>query len=447
MENIVNTLAKHNKKCFLVGGAVRDYLQNKKVADLDFATDATPRELKTFFSGNKIVCAGEQFNVTIINGFEVATFRTDHYQGSNQHNCDIKYADNIFDDLARRDLTINAMAINMHGDGDLIDPYNGLKDLEKKVIRFVGNPYMRIHEDPNRIIRAVRFCSSINGELESATKKAIQDSVKNGTYALIAPERVRLEIVKAMQTKRASKFFETLHQVGLLKKIFPSLDSCYNHDGGPYHKEDVFTHNMLAGDYVSPRFWDTKLAAYLHDVGKPAVFDRKEKTFHGHEVVGASIAEKELRKLKFSNDEIEKITTLIRLHMRFFSTPKAIKRIFVELNNSKAGYKDLLRVKYGDRQGNLNKPDWTFSQIKDKLIHVETIMNDKKSSAFSIKDLEISGNDVMNIFEIDPGKQVGDTLKDIFTRVNDGELKNDREELLNELEVLKTMSAEKKMAI
>jgi len=209
---------------YIVGGAVRDYLLGEDPKDIDFATHATPAQINQVFKDSefKLDFVGASFGVMLISGVEVATFRGDRYFGGGDKDVEITYVDTIEEDLARRDLTINAIAYD--SSGNIVDPFGGRADLEKGIIRFVGDAEDRINEDPNRIFRALRFTARFDFELADDTWDAITVAVDEGIIDGIAPERIRLEILKTLEsTKKASVFWELLFASNILDYIFPEL--------------------------------------------------------------------------------------------------------------------------------------------------------------------------------------------------------------------------------
>lgn len=423
MKEIIKTLYLRGYDIYIVGGAVRDYLQNIKPHDIDLVTNCTPTELNLMFKHRKVDTVGSQFRVTMIDGIEVATYRKDVYD--NKGNLYIAPAKTLREDLARRDFTINAMAIHPKS-GDIIDYYNGQSDLENKIIRFVGDPEQRILEDPLRIIRACRFKAAINGIFDGNTLAYIK---KHALKALpyIPVERIRIEIMKAMHIKKASVFFHALHDIGILSKIFPSMESCYDIDGGKYHAEDVFHHLMLAGDYIKTSCPITKLAAYLHDAGKGLVVTLKDdnNVFYEHAKKGAEAVKKELTMLKFSDKDIKYITKMIELHMDFintYSSEKGTRRALAKLQSFPILIESMVRLKIADNNANKRKEAVTFSWIKNILNKIDKEL----TRDVSIFKLAIDGHDVMRILDIKPCKKVGEILKALHEQVVDNPLLNQR---------------------
>jgi len=415
---------------FLVGGAVRDIIIGKIPHDYDFCTTATPDEIIDLFKSNgyhNIDYVGKSFGVVIVDGVEIATFRSDRYANSKLK--EVKYIDHIFLDLSRRDFTINAMAIDFSG--KLIDIFDGKKDLTNSppMIKFVGDAKERIKEDPNRIFRACRFVASLHGAMDVDTLKAIQDAVKNGVMSKIAPDRIHDEIIKCMQTSQtASIFWEYLRITGILNIMIPDLVRCFNHPHGNHHIEDVWKHSMIAGDRVSCKFPLVKLATYLHDVGKPASYDYQDQTFIDHQKLGTDIVREFLSEFRFSSDEIRKITNLVLIHMdgtRNMSV-KACRRLMAKIHRYGLDWHEWLRVRIGDRAGNLAKTDFRITDIK-KYIHT---IKESREVPFTTHQLELKGGEIIELFGIRPGPKVSIIQNRVLNEVIDGTLENDREKII-----------------
>jgi len=426
---IIKTLCNANYSVHIVGGAVRDLLSGETPNDFDIVTEAGVNQIIPLFPDYKVDLVGESFNVLIIEGIEVSSYRTDCYHNGELIGC--TPALTIEEDLSRRDLTINSIAL-CPVSGDIIDPFDGLSDLKNKIIKFTGNPENRIKEDPCRILRACRFLAKIGGTFDDETSYALDT---NGRLAkTIAPERIRTEIMKAMNTKKASLFFGSMAYIGILEFVLKDLDSCYGLDGGQYHNESVFAHSMIAGDAIHPKFPLLKLAAYLHDIGKyqSSEYDEYDEiTFHAHEKIGSDIVKEELKRLKFSNEEIKYISNLIEFHMRSLRdiSPKAMRRLISKFYENDINYKDYLRLKIADRKANLKKNPFTIQEIKVMIRLFQAEINCEKPT-FSVKDLAINGADVMQVLGIPPGKRVGVILKGLFEAVLNNPELNNREILL-----------------
>lgn len=433
--SILEILNDNGFEAYIVGGAARDILLGKKPSDYDIVTNATYDELVVLFESHKISVVGSSFEVCLIEGIEVATFRKDISQ--NQEDI----PGTIYDDLKKRDLTINAMAINTYN-GDFIDISGGKSDLHDKIIRFNGSAKDRILEDPCRIIRACRFLAKIEGQFSRDTFANLKKYSKLAHK--IAPERIRLEILKAMEERKPSLFFDALYEIELLDHISPGFNCCYKLDGGPYHDETVDTHIKIAGDYITKKNPLLRLTAFYHDHGKPYTFSHKDDgsvSFLKHEIIGADIVESELEKLKFSLKEISYVRDLVKFHMRSIdenTKNRSVRKFLRDLKDHKVSWKDWLRLKIADRKANLKKPDFTKSEIK---IIVSKIYNEISSKshprAFSIKDLKINGKDVMEIFKINGGPFVGEIMDKTLEYVLDDPSKNEYEILRKFIQDLK----------
>ena len=413
---IFSSLLSNGYEAYIVGGAVRDWVFGRQSSDIDIATNATPEQIQAIFkdSGMRMDYVGASFGVMLVAGVEVATFRGDRYFGGGDKDVEITYVDTIEEDLARRDFTINAMA--MDRGGMIIDPFGGQKDIENGILRFVGNANDRINEDPNRIIRGMRFASRFDLSLDDDVMCAViynHDKVKT-----IAPERIRLEIMKTMkEVKDASSFWFLLYVSGVLIEWFPEMIDGMEHDHGNHHSEDIWVHNMIAGDTISTDYPLLKLATYLHDVGKPASFDEKLGTFYEHQHFGADIVRNRLSNLKFSNDEIRFVVNCVLVHMdgtRNMS-PKARRRLKNKLQAYGIEWRDYVRMRMGDRTGNRSRPNFTISQVKDYI----SMFKIEEEVPLSTHDLKLSGADIIRIFSLTPGPIVGKIQRELLKHVID----------------------------
>ncbi len=423
VEYIISTLNDNGFKAFIVGGSVRDFLLGRKSLDFDILTNASLDQIVTIFNSEKVKVVGQVFKVCLVNNIEISPVRFK----KNSNN------DGVFpgNDLEMRDFTINSMAYDLEVK-QVIDLFSSKDDLNKKIVRFTKDPYQRIEEDPLRIIRACRMASLINGSIEPISKKALIEK-KVLVKTKVSPERIRIEILKVMKHKKPSLFFKYLHEIKVLKYIFPCLDRCFSLDGGPFHGETVFEHSMMTGDAISEQYPLLRLAAFLHDAGKydAAVEKDGKLSFAGHEKYTGKI-QSDLKALKFSNKEINYIISVIQIHMRPLkedTTPKAVRRILRVLHQHDIDFHDFLRLRIADKKANLIKAPYTFSEIKSRLKKILNEMNSKKNRAFSIGDLEISGRDIIKILNIDQGPKVGQILEYLFEKVLDEPRLNIKTEL------------------
>ena len=437
---VADRLVNNNFECFIVGGAVRDNLLGKQPKDTDFATNATPDQVVALFKDRKVSTNGKTFKVVMVDGVEVATYRKDRQNELfNAKHCKPVYAKTIEEDLSRRDLTINAMAFNVsktldYFDKTIVDPYKGWEDLNAGIIRFVGNPLERIKEDPNRIIRACRFLAKLEGKFEKGTLEVLQ---KYSHYIkdYVAPERIRIEILKTMELETPSLFFSALHLIGALKYIFPEMDKCFGHQHGKYHLETISEHLMLTGDIISPRFPLVRLSAFLHDIGKPLAFRlQNDGSSINHEQHGGKMVEKRLSDLKFSKKEINTVAQLVYVHMytcRNISS-KASRKLQKKLADREINPRDYLRLKLADRCANLSKDPSTFAPIRELIINCG-IRKTEEELPFTVKSLAVSGGELIDIFNLIPGSIVGKLQKHLLNYVIEtGEEYNVKERLLEE---------------
>jgi len=430
-EEILKLICQSGFNAYIVGGAIRDLLNGDNPHDYDIATNADYDQLIEIFENTEysINTVGKSFGVILIknsNGemIEIAQYRKDNYNINNE--CSIEKVESIHDDLSRRDLTINAMAYCPFT-GEIIDPFNGQEDLFNQILRFVGDPDERIAEDPIRILRIARIAAKLNGEIELNSLNAMiknKDLIKN-----ISPERIRAEIMKSMEYQNASIFINYLQITGILEIIFPTLNKCVYHDHGDHHLEDVYTHMMIVGDSISPKYPMIKLAGYLHDIGKPMSYDPINRTFYGHAEIGADIIVNELKNLRFSNEEIDYISKLIKFHMRELAIEtkdKTIRKLLAEFNTAGISYRDYLRLKFADSNGNLKKNQSLIKKIKIGRLIVNTL---KSNQTLSIKDLKINGGQIMKLLNIKPGPEIGITIKKLFEMVLENPNLNNYEDL------------------
>src|SRR6266404_5575279 len=322
--SICETLLRAGHQALLVGGCVRDILLDRKPADYDVATDATPDEVMALFPGS--VAVGAQFGVIAVsrNGLkvEVATFRTDACYSDGRHPDSVVYARTPKEDVQRRDFTINGLLMR-HDASEVLDYVGGQTDLRAGVIRAIGEPDRRFREDKLRLLRAVRFAARFGFSIEPATFAAIRLHAQEITQ--VSAERVRDELTKLLTEGAARRGFELLEETGLLEVVLPEISALKGVEQPPqFHPEgDVWIHTRLMIEQL-PAGVPPTLAwgVLLHDVGKPATFKSAEETgdrirFDGHVDVGVRMTQVIARRLRFSNEDLEQIVALVANHMRF----------------------------------------------------------------------------------------------------------------------------------
>ncbi len=424
---IVNSLCENGWEAYIAGGAARDLISGAIPSDFDVVTNASYNEIRELFKGHKLSVVGVSFKVCIVDGIEVATYRKNL---SFDNNNEI-IADSIHEDLKKRDLTINAMAF-CPWNGDIVDISNGQKDLKNRVIRFNGSPKDRINEDPCRILRAARFLAKIEGTFAPDTLQKLKEYshlVKN-----IAPERIRLEILKVMKESKPSIFFDALHEIDALKYISQGFENSYGFDGGPYHNETVATHIKIAGDSISDKKPLLRLAAFYHDHGKPPSAKFKEDgtvSFIGHELIGADLVENELIELKFSSKEIAYVKNLVKFHLRSITNrtkPKTVRKLLMQFQRNDLNWKDWLQLKIADKKANLKSQDITKEEINTIVFKLYNEINSKNEPrAFHIKDLKINGSDIIEILGIKEGPMIGKLMNSALDYVLDDPSRNDHQ--------------------
>lgn len=428
--DFMKMFAKNNFDIFVVGGAVRDLLLKKTVDNWDFATNATPDQIQTLFPDS--FCNNQYGTVTIKTHppFEITPFRKESDYKDTRHPSKIAWADTIEEDLMRRDFTINAIAF----DGkEIIDPHKGVKDLEKKIIRAVGDPDTRCAEDALRLMRAIRIATELHFILEKKTQQSI---IKNA-YLLkkISRERIRDELFKILRSNFPSDGILSLKNTGLLPFIIPELSKAFDvpqKSPKRHHIYDVGTHSVKSLEACASHNVIVRLATLLHDIGKVETFHKDLKTslitFFNHEIAGGRAVKKIADDLRLSSQEKEKLYTLVRFHQFTVSelqTDRAIRRFIREVG--KENLKDMLLLRDADRIGSGARPtSWRYELFKKRLVEVQ-------KEPFKITDLKIDGNDVMKILNLKPSHQVGEILQKLFNKVVNKKIPNEREILLKRL--------------
>lgn len=414
-----------------MGGCVRDLLLDKDAGDWDIATDALPQEVVTIFP--RVIPTGiKHGTVTVMSrgqGYEVTTLRGESTYTDGRHPDSVSFTTELADDLARRDFTINAMAIDPL-EARLVDPFGGRDDLALRILRAVGDPLARFGEDGLRPLRAARFCATLEFDIEPQTLSAVRPSLS--TYRKVSAERVREEWIKCMRAVRPSRGFQIMRETGMLEITAPELLEMVGCEQNRYHAFDVWEHTMVCVDAcrTDPVL---RVAALLHDVGKPRVRDRNPKTgdytFHSHEVVGAEIARTILERLRFSNDECDRVSAVILHHLLAYSddwSDAAVRRFVRRVTPERLD--DLFALGHADAIGK-GKESEDASAIDKLQARVAEVL--RKNDALSVKDLAVNGHDVMRELAIAPGPRIRETLEALLERVLEDPSLNQRETLLS----------------
>ncbi|HQL44301.1 MAG TPA: CCA tRNA nucleotidyltransferase, partial [Spirochaetota bacterium] len=313
INTICNILLNNGFECYLVGGSVRDLILQIPVYDYDFATNARPEQVMKLFK--KVVPTGiKHGTVTVLMRYaqyEITTYRSDGNYTDGRHPDSVAFSDSLKEDVERRDFTINGLAYDVNN-RVIIDYVGGMGDIEKKIIKTIGDPLQRFSEDGLRPYRACRLAAKLHFSINKKTLEAIPQMLD--VASKISVERVRDEIKKMLEADKPSVGFEYMRVTGLLQLCLPELSQGFGMEQNKYHLYDIYYHSIYSCDAAPKDKPLLRLAALLHDIGKIAT--RREGhdgdfTFYNHEVIGAKIARKIMRRLKFSNDEIEYVTNLI----------------------------------------------------------------------------------------------------------------------------------------
>ena len=432
VEFIINNFYKNKYEAYMVGGCVRDSLLEVTPKDYDITTSAKPEETISLFE--KTIPTGlKHGTITVLinsNHYEVTTFRTEGSYLDNRRPSSVDFVTDIKEDLSRRDFTINALAYN--STNGLIDYFNGVNDLQNKVIRCVGNPDKRFKEDALRMLRAIRFSCQLSFDIENSTYNAIKTNyslIKNISF-----ERIRDELCKILISPNASKGLELLKDTKLLELVLPEVNSLVNFSPKcTNHNRNVFSHTLKVIDNTEANLL-LRLSALLHDVGKLNTLTPLNNGsfygFPGHCIEGALISKKILSKLRFDNNTIKIVSKLIEHHLvlnvNIMPTKYEVKKLLVDVGI------DNMNLLFNLQRADINSLD-NPKIFLEKVSHTENLTNEiitNKEPLF-IKDLAITGENLISEFNLKPGKIIGDILNFLLDKVLEIPELNSKEELLN----------------
>lgn len=431
---IMNILNEYSHSSYVVGGAVRDSIMGRPVHDWDICTDATPNEMLSIFKDFKTIPTGlKHGTLTIVvddEPYEVTTFRCDGKYSDGRRPDSVSFTNSLLDDLQRRDFTINAIAYSMFQ--GFIDPYHGMKDIENKVIRCVGNPYERFNEDGLRIMRAVRFSAQLGFKIDHYTRQAMNELVDN--LDNVSNERINSELYKIMSS--CYSYLLIVHK-DILCKIIPEFKECIDYNqNNPYHIYTLHKHTAVA--LIEEYFSDPiiNLSILFHDIGKPhccTIGEDGHSHFKGHGSVSADMAEAIMKRLKFDNDTIAKVKELVFYHDATFTVErKSVKRWLNKLGEEQ--FRRLLRIRIADIKAQTS--DFERERIQ-KITDIQMLLDDvlQEKECFTLKELAINGKDLIQ-YGVPEGKTIGTVLNTLLTMVIDGEISNDKDSLLQMTELL-----------
>lgn len=506
--SILSQLRQAGYEAYIVGGAVRDLLlrPSQPLVDYDFTTNATPEQIQAVFPEsfyennfgtvsithqhllaalglpsdtltalptvtrpNRIIDLAAATKIhsslqtqgdpaPVVDSshltYQITTFRSDEVYDDFRRPTSLTWGKSLDEDLARRDFTINALALQVNDDAlqhladtngfaqaegitlhtsafTIIDRYHGQVDLDQHLIQAVGNPDQRFKEDALRMLRAIRFAVQLNFEIAEETFTAIMRQAELLQH--ISGERVRDELLKMLASDYPAEAIELLDETHLLDYIMPELQQGKGVQQGGHHTTDVWVHSLDALRHCPSPDPLVRLATLVHDIGKPVTAHQQGSTitFYNHEVVGARIAKQIGQRLRLSKKEIERLFILVRQHMFYYqphNTDAAIRRFMrkVGLHN----IDDILDVREGDRLGSgARKTSWRLEEMKQRMI-------EQLNQPMEIKDLAINGNDLMSELNLTPGPQLGRILQSLFQEVLEQPELNTREQLLPKAKAL-----------
>jgi len=424
----------------LVGGGVRDMLMGRPVHDWDVATSARPDQVQGLF--RRCIPTGiKHGTVTVLKGrgedelpIEVTTYRGEGAYSDGRRPDEIRFVTSLEEDLSRRDFTINAMALDPLR-RRLVDPLGGQQDLERRVIRAVGEAAERFGEDGLRIMRAVRFAAVLEMHLEQETEDAIGPAIP--VFRKVSRERVRDELLKLLEAPRPSVGLEIMRRTGLLGEVLPELVKGVGLTQNRHHPHDVYRHTIIVVD-SAPADPLLRMAALLHDVGKPATAADNpnrpgEKSFHGHEKVGARMADDICGQLRMSNRDRARVVGLVQNHNFRLDgwTDRSVRRFLARVEP--ALLPDLLRLKRADVLGKGGDPE-RLQRLDELKARLEAERD--RAPALHTRDLALSGGRLIAHLGLKPGPRVGEILRELLERVLDDPSLNEEEALLGMAEEL-----------
>jgi tRNA nucleotidyltransferase/poly(A) polymerase len=443
--DIYSTLRNAGYEAYFVGGCVRNLALSIQPKDWDITTLATPEQMLSLFHDgfydNAFGTVGVPIQIDDTKHVvEITTFRTERNYTDGRHPGEVSWGNSIYEDLDRRDFTMNAMAFTVEQETiQFVDPHHGLDDLRAGIIRAVGDPTKRFKEDALRLMRAIRFATQLQCTIEDTTWNAIRDDAV--LLPMIATERVRDELLTLLASDYPYEGVMLLQNAGLLVHILPELlegQGLSQARPGRHHIYDVYTHNLLSLKYCPSVDPITRFATLIHDIGKSRVAGVDENglvIFYNHEIAGARMAYDLCNRLHFSKKDREKIVSLIRWHM--FSvdehqTDAAVRRFIRRVGIDRVA--DIIDLRIGDRLGSgipaHRAESWRLKQFKER------IAKELGPKPFSLNDLAINGTDIMKELGLTPGPHIGTLLNALFEEVDEDLSKNTREYLLSRLKQL-----------
>ncbi len=430
--DMLTRLTEAGFEAYIVGGSVRDWLRGSEPKDWDITTNARPEKIVELFEDSKyentfgtVIVPIRDANGKATDVVEITTYRSEQGYSDRRHPDTVIFEDKLENDLARRDFTINAMA--MDAKENVVDIFGGEKDLKKKIIRTVGEPADRFKEDALRMLRAVRFACQLHFEIESKTERAILKLA--GSIKFIANERIRDELIKILASDKPSEGIMKLHELKLLQYILPELEEGFGMAQNHHHTHNVFDHNILSLKHCPNSAWQIRFAALLHDIGKARTkkIMQGAATFYNHEIVGAKMVEKIAKRLHLSNEDMSRIVNLVRNHMFYYNvdevTAASVRRLIRKVGEENLS--DLIDLRIADRLGS-----GVAKAVPYKLRHLQYMMDKVRHDPVSVKMLKLNGDDLMKELKIEPGPKIGAIFDVLLSEVIEDPTLNEREYLL-----------------
>lgn len=445
IKDISQKIKEAGFESFLVGGCVRDLMMEKTPKDFDITTNAIPEQILKIFPEAKyendfgtVLLPVRNKDNEVEELVEITTYRSEQGYSNRRHPDSVSFETEIDKDLERRDFTVNALAYNLETE-EIKDLFGGRKDIKAKIIRAVGEPIDRFKEDALRMMRAIRFTSQLGFSMEDKTKRGITKMA--GSLKFISQERIRDELVKILSSERPSEGVLFLQETKLLQYILPELEQGVGVKQDRHHIYPVFNHNVLALKHCPSNEWQVRLAALLHDIGKPKTSKviKGVITFYNHEYVSAKLTEKIMTRLKFSLNDKERVVNLVKNHMFYYNVGEvsaaSVRRLIVKVG--KDNLQDLIDLRVADRLGS-----GTPKAMPYKLRHLQYMLEKVQNDPTSVKMLKVDGCDLMSVLKIKPSPKVGALLDVLLAEVIEDPEKNNRDHLLKRAESLNELNLE-----
>ena len=444
IKNFASVFKENGFSLYIVGGAVRDFLLGIRNSDYDFCTDALPEQIMSMFK--KVIPTGiKHGTVTVLfkkESYEVTTFRTEGAYSDQRHPDSVTFVRNLEEDLSRRDFTVNAFAANCL-DGQIIDLFDGYKDLKNKVIRAIGDPVKRFEEDALRMMRLARFCAKLGFSADPETKEA---ATKLCEYIkAVSSERIFDELSKTLMSEIPTVGLKIMEDTGILAHILPEVQRCRNTEQTKVGSTNVLDHIYNCTDASAKLNYSltVRLAALLHDIAKPVTMTVNQYgflRFYGHDVKSAEMAKEVMKRLKCSNKMIDDVCIIIANHMVRYNenwTDGAVKRFICRIG--KENINNLFELQWCDQIASEGRAK--VEEYDPLIARIKSLEN----QPMSIKDLAVNGEDLAKI-GIPKSKEMGEILSKLLEMVIDYPTLNQKDTLLDQARRIRSTSDSQEQA-